>query len=308
MADASHACTAPARSQAQFLGPEGLTLCWVRAKPPAQPHAAVRRPEGNERSRRSHGAEIRRAPSPRSPPMAPTCARLPGAAEEPGGAGPGARWALLAVRVAHERLSPSTAAGGGGRGATWRGPGVARAAAARSGAQPPAPIPPVRGARLPQAAVPEPMAQAERRGLPQSSLGSHSTLPAPSLRKGAGCHGHSERVKGDQSPNVPRRRHNQTRHPPPSPLPPPWSLPRSTEQPPFESVPEHSSNSRNYSPAPGSGGSQPHGDTPAKPSTAKARQKLEQGFQGRSTAPEDPGWVKPLRNLRASTHMPEGGC
>lgn len=44
------------------------------------------------------------------------------------------------------------------------------------------------------------------------------------------------------------------------------------------------------------------------PQPSPARQRLEQDFQGWSTAPEDSGWVKPLRNLRASTHTPEGGC
>lgn len=252
MAGARHVGTAPACSQrlfpTQYQGSERLTLHPAQGERSLQPSPAPRH-DGETRSnehsqrdpRRSPRAGTRRVPSPGSP-MAPTCSRLPGAAEEPGGAGPGARWAPLAVRVAHEPLSPSTAAGGGGRGATWRGPGVARAAAAHAGAQPPAPIPPARGARLPQAAVPEPMVQAERRGLPESPVGSHSTLPAPSLRKDTGCHSHGERVKGHQSPNVPKLRHSWTRHPPLSPLPPPWSLPRSTEPPPFLSVPEHSSN------------------------------------------------------------------
>lgn len=67
------------------------------------------------------------------------------------------------------------------RAPAWPGrpPGSTRLSAARShrpgpgGAQ-----------RCSQAAVPEPMVRAERRGLPASPGGSHSTLPAPSLRRG----------------------------------------------------------------------------------------------------------------------------
>lgn len=131
-------------------------------------------------------------------PAVPTCPRLPGAAEGPGGAGLGARRAPLAVRVAHEAALASTAVG-------WRGPrcymagpsglrrgpggpGTERLSAA--GSHPSEP----RGAERSQAAVPEPMVRAERRGLPGSPGGSRSTLPAPSLRRG--CLGDSERLRG----------------------------------------------------------------------------------------------------------------
>lgn len=168
------------------------------------------------------------------------------------------------------------------------------------------------GAQLSQAAVPEPMVQAERRGLPGSPVGSHGTLPAPSLRQGrVGAAARPSRQREapvskrpQTSPNIGTAGHSarvQAR----SHLP--WSLPRSAEPPPFLPVPKHSSDDRGYDPPPpASWGSQPHGDTPAKPGTSRPR--LEQDFQGWSAAPEDAGWVRLLPNRRASTHTPVGGC
>lgn len=104
---------------------------------------------------------------------------------------------LLRCALPMRPLLPPPRPGGGHRGATWpnrAGSGVARAAPADDGddgSQPPVPIPPAPAelsARKP--AVPEPMVRAERRGLP----GSHSTLPAPSLRRG--CLGDTQRLSG----------------------------------------------------------------------------------------------------------------
>lgn len=58
------------------------------------------------------------------------------------------------------------------------------------------------GAQLSQAAVPEPMVQAERRGLPGSPVGSHGTLPAPSLWQG--CVGAAARLSGQRETPSPQ--------------------------------------------------------------------------------------------------------
>lgn len=78
-------------------------------------------------------------------------------------------------------------------------------------------------AQLSQAAVPEPMVQAERRGLPESSVGSHGTLPAPSLRRGRV--GATARPSGQRetpgSQTSPKDRDSRAQRSPLTPLPPP---------------------------------------------------------------------------------------
>lgn len=174
-----------------------------RSLPPAAPRSCPAQENASGELSQRHPFKLPkpgppRAPSPGSP-TAPTCPGLPGAAEGPGRAGLGSGRALLAVRVAHEAALASTAAG-------WRaprcymaepsglrrgpgGPGRRRLSAAGSH-----PSSGPGGAQRSQAAVPEPMVRAERRGLQGSPGGSHSTLPAPSLRRG--CLGDTERLSG----------------------------------------------------------------------------------------------------------------
>lgn len=163
-----------------------------------------------------------------------------------------------------------------------RGPGGPR------GSQPPAPIAPSPGgAQRSQAAVPEPMVRAERRGLPGSPGGSRSTLPAPSLRRG--CLADTQRLRGPKgdAPVAKHRRAQAEQGRDLAPLAPRWSLP----QPLFEFW---------LSPAPTS----PFRGFLGRGTPLPARPRVGQDCQSWSKAPEAAGRVRPVPKLRASTHTP----
>lgn len=132
-----------------------------------------------------------------------------------------------------------------------------------------------------------------------------SSIPPAGTR---GCHGQAQRAKGDpRFPNVPERSGQPSAALASDPAP---ASPGVCHAPPSRhhfclSLTQHGSDNRGYDPPRVLGVPAPWG----YPSRARHhRPRLQQDFQGRSTAPEDAGWVQLLPNLRASTHMPVGGC
>lgn len=134
---------------------------------------------------------------------------------------------LLRCALPMRPLPPPPRPGGGHRGATW--PSRAEPCGDSRGrpwlAQPPAPIAPAPAepSARSQAAVPEPMVRAERRGgACRDQPADRSTLPAPSLRRG--CLGDTERLSGlretPRCPNSPEQGESSAG------ISPRWSSPR----------------------------------------------------------------------------------
>lgn len=134
---------------------------------------------------------------------------------------------LLRCALPMRPLPPPPRPGGGHRGATW--PSRAEPCGDSRGrpwlAQPPAPIAPAPAepSARSQAAVPEPMVRAERRGgACRDQPADRSTLPAPSLRRG--CLGDTERLSGlretPRCPNSPEQGESGAG------ISPRWSSPR----------------------------------------------------------------------------------